>query len=163
MKTVFYRAEQLAALRRKNRTGRVVLALVCAATAAAVVVCALRRNTLNAERMELFATAALTLGGWIAITLRESALRHSRVLREHIERILASAGEERKVRGSVTLEKKRVAISRSIDVRGVRVQTAEGVVRLIVAEVYSKALEKAAAQGELTLTAVEGYVTEAER
>lgn len=163
MKTVFYRAEQLSALRRKEKNWRVVFALVCAATAAALAALALGRTTLNAARTEWIATAALTLGGWVAITVRICAQGYYRALREHCERILASTEEARALRGTLTTEKKRVHISRSIDVRGVRVETSEGTVRLLAAERFVKALQKEAAQGELTVKAVEGYVTEVER
>ena len=102
-------------------------------------------------------------GGSIAITVNDCAIRYSRVLRAHEERILASEEETRELRGLVTLDKKRVRIARSIDVRGVRVQTAEGAVRLLINEAFSEELARAAAQGELTLRSVEGYVTEVER
>lgn len=163
MKICFYRAEHVAAIERKNRIWTGVCALVCALTLGLVVFFALRRNTLNAARMESCATAALTLGGWIAITIRDCAMRYGRALREHEERILSSGEEARELRGTVTLEKKRVHISRSIDVRGVRVQTAEGAVRLLVNEACAAALAEEAAQGELTVRAREGYVTEVER
>ena len=163
MKASFYRAEHIAALKRKNRIWNAVFALVCAATLGLCVFFALRRNTLNAARMELCATAALTVGGWVAITIRDCAIRYGRALCEHEERIFASGEEGREVRGLVTLDKKRVHISRGIDVRGVRVQTAAGVVRLLVNDACTPALEKAAAQGELTVRAREGYVTEVER
>jgi hypothetical protein len=163
MKTSFYRAEHIAALERKNRIWRAVLALVCAATLGVCLCFILRRNTLNAARMEFYATAAMTVGGWIAITIRECALRYGRALREHEARILASEEEPRELRGLVTLDKKTVHVSRSIDVRGVRVKTEDGAVRLLVNAAHAKALEKAAAQGELTLRSVEGYITEVER
>ena len=162
MKTCFYRAEHLAALERKNRIWKLVVALVWAATLGLCVFFVLRRDTLNAARMERYATAALTLGGWIAIALNDCALRYGRALREHEARILSSEEEPRELRGIVTLEKKRVHISRSIDVRGVRVQTAEGPVRLLVNDANAAALQKAAARGELTVRAREGYVTEVE-
>ena len=163
MKTCFYRAEHIAALRRKNEKWNVAFTLVCAATLALCFFFALRRTTLNAERMEYCATAAVTVGGWIAIAIYDCALRHFRAMREHEERILASEEETRELRGLVTLDKKRVRIARSIDVRGVRVQTAEGAVRLLINEAFSEELARAAAQGELTLRSVEGYVTEVER
>ena len=163
MKTVFYCAEHIAALKRKNRIWNAVFAIVCALTLAAVVFFVLRRNTLNAKRMEFLATVALTAGGWIAITIRECAVRYFRALYEHEQRILASEEEVREVRGTVTLDKKSVHISRSIDVRGVRVMTEVGAVRLLANAAYARMLEKAAAQGELSLRAVEGYVTEVER
>ena len=163
MKIEFYRAEHLAALKKKEKLWRAAFVLVCTASALAVAFCALSRTTLNAARMELYATGALTVGGWIAITIREAALRYLRALRGHEERILSSEAEERRLRGLVTLEKKRVHVSGSIDVRGVRVQTPGGAVRLLVNDAYAGALKKAAAQGELSLTAVEGYITEAER
>ena len=163
MKTVFYRAEHIAALKRKSRIWTLVLALVCALTLGAVVYFAAARTTLNAKRMEFLATAVLTGGGWVAIALADCALHHCRALCAHEERILASAEPAREVRGLVTLEKKRVSISRSIDVRGVRVQTADGPVRLLVGAAFAKELERASVQGELTVRAVEGYVTEVER
>ena len=163
MKTVFYRAEHIAALKRKNRIWTGVFALVCALTLGLVIYCAAARTTLNASRMELAATAGAVLGGWIAIAVRDCAVRYLRALREHEERILASEEYVREVRGLVTLEKKSVPIARSIDVRGVRVQSAEGPVRLLINAAWAKELEKAAAQGELTVRAVEGYVTEVER
>lgn len=163
MNTSFYRAEHIAALRRKNRIWNAVFVLVCLATLGLLVSFILRRDTLNASRMEWYATSALTLGGWAAIAIWDCALRYNRALCEHEERILSSEEDERVVRGHVTLDKKRVHISRSIDVRGVRVRTEEGAVRLLVSGVFSGALEKAAAQGELTLHAKEGYVTGVER
>ena len=143
MKIEFYRAEHLAALEKKEKLWRAAFVLVCTASALAVAFCA--------------------VGGWIAITIREAALRYLRALRGHEERILSSEAEKRRLRGPVTLEKKRVHVSGSIDVRGVRVQTPGGAVRLLVNDAYAGALKKAAAQGELSLTAVEGYITEAER
>lgn len=163
MKTVFYRAEHIAALKRKNKIWRVVFLLACALTLALVVCFAACRTTLNASRMELFATAALTGGGWIAIAIRDCALRHFRTMWEHEERILLSEEEPRTLHGLVTLDKKRVHIPRSIDVRGVRVENDDGTVRLLINSEYAAALEREAAQGELTLRAVEGYVTEVER
>ena len=163
MKIAFYRAEHVAALERKNRIWRAVHALVWVAALGLCVFFALRRNTLNASRMELYATAALTLGGWIAITIRDCALRYGRALLEHERRILSSGEDERVLRGAVTLDKKRVHIARSIDVRGVRVQTAGEAVHLLVNDAFAAALRREAAQGELTLHAKEGYVTEVER
>ena len=163
MKTSFYRAEHIAALREKQRTWNIVFALACAATFALFLFFVLRRNTLNASRMEFWATAAVTAGGWVAIAIHDCAVRHFRTLRDHEERILSSEEETREVRGLVTLDKKRVRIPRSIDVRGVRVQTEEGSVRLLVNDTFAEELEKAAEQGELTLRSVEGYVTEVER
>ncbi|MBR0040795.1 MAG: hypothetical protein IJP64_05390 [Oscillospiraceae bacterium] len=163
MKTVFYRAEHIAALRRKYKRWTVVFALVCALTLGLVVYCAAARTTLNASRMEWLATAALTGGGWLAIAIRDCALRHFRTSWEHEERILASEEPARDVRGHVTTDKKHVSIPRSIEVRGVRVQTAEGPVRLLINASFAKELERLAAQGELSLHAVEGYVTEVER
>ncbi len=163
MNTSFYRAEHIAALRRKNRIWNAVFVLVCLATLGLLVSFILRRDTLNASRMEWYATSALTLGGWAAIAIWDCALRYNRALCEHEERILSSEEDERVVRGHVTLDKKRVHISRSIDVRGVRVQTTEGPVRLLVNEACAAALAKEAAQGELTVRAREGYVTEVER
>ena len=163
MKTVFYCAEHIAALKRKNRIWRAVFFLVCALTLGFVVYCAAGRTTLNASRMEIWATAALTGGGWLAIAIRDCALRHFRAMWEHEERILASEEPARDVRGLVTLEKKTVLISRSIDVRGVRVQTTDGPVRLLINSAYAKELKSLAAPGELTLRSVEGYVTEVER
>ncbi len=163
MKTCFYRAEHAAALRRKNKKWNVAFAFVCVATLALFLFFALRRDTLNAERMELYATAAVTVGGWIAIAICDCALRYFRMLREHEERILSSEESVTELRGLVTLDKRRVRIPRSIDVRGVRVQTAEGAVRLLINDAFSAELEKAAAQGELTLRSREGYVTEVER
>ena len=163
MNTSFYRAEHIAALRRKNRIWNAVFVLVCLATLGLLVSFILRRDTLNASRMEWYATASLTLGGWAAIAIWDCALRYNRALREHEERILSSEEDERVVRGLVTLDKKRVHISRSIDVRGVRVQTAEGPARALVNAACAKELERLAAQGELTLRVVEGYVTEVER
>ena len=163
MKTSFYRAEHVAALKRKTEKWNAAFTLVCAATLAIFLFFVLRRNTLNAARMEFWATAAVTAGGWIAIAIHDCAGRFYRTLREHEERILASEEEPRELRGLVTLDKKSVRISRSIDVRGVRVQTAEGPVRLLVNETFAEELGKAAAQGELTLRSVEGYVTEVER
>ena len=142
---------------------RAVFALVCVLTLGLIVTCAAARTTLNASRMELWATAALTGGGWLAIAIRDCALRYLRALCAHEERILASEEPARDVRGLVTLEKKTVPISRSIDVRGVRVQTAEGPARALVNAACAKELERLAAQGELTLRVVEGYVTEVER
>ena len=156
METRFYSAVHAAALRKKNRTWRTVSALVWALTLAGFVFCILRRSTLNAERMEVWATAVLTLGGWIAIAIRDCAVNYLRAMSEHEERILSSDGEKREVRGTVTLDKKPVSISRSIDVRGVRVQTSDGPVRLLVNAAFAKELEKAARQGELTLRSVEG-------
>ncbi len=152
MKTCFYRAEHVSALERKNRIWTAVFALVCAG-----------RTTLNAGRMELYATAALTAGGWVAIAIRTCALNYLRALCEHEERILSSGEEAREVRGLVTLDKKAVHIFRSIDVRGVRVKTEDGALRLLVNAAHARELERAAAQGELTLRSVEGYVTEVER
>lgn len=163
MKTVFYRAEHIAALKKKNKSWTVVFALVCALTLGLVVYCAAARTTLNSSRMEFWATAVLTGGGWLAIAIRDCALRHFRTMWEHEERILLSEEEPRTLHGLVTLDKKRVHIPRSIDVRGVRVQTAEGPVRLLINGAFAKELERLAAQGELTLRAVEGYVTEVER
>ena len=51
MKASFYRAEHIAALKRKNRIWNAVFAFVCAATLGLCVFFALRRNTLNAARM----------------------------------------------------------------------------------------------------------------
>ena len=163
MKTVFYRAEHIAALKRKSRIWGVVFALICALTLGLTVYFAACRTTLNASRMEWLATAAFAGGGCVAIAVREGALRYLRALREHEERILASEESAREVRGAVTLEKKTVPISRSIEVRGVRVQTAEGSVRLLVNAAHARELERAAAQGELSVRAVEGFVTEVER
>ncbi len=163
MNTSFYRAEHLAALKRKNRIWKIVDALIWLLTLGLCLYFILRRDTLNAARMEFRATVSLVLGGWLAIAVWDCALRYLRALREHEERILASEEEERVVRGSVTLDRKSVHISRSIDVRGVRVKTEEGSVRLLVNSAFAKALGEAAAQGELTLHAKEGYVTEVER
>ena len=163
MKTVLYRAEHIAALKRKNEKWNVVFTLVCATTLALFLFFAMRRNTLNASRMELYATVAVLIGGWIAIAVWDCALRHFRTMREHEERILASEEEVRELRGLVTLDKRHVRIPRSIDVRGVRVQTDDGVVRLLINDAFAGELEKAAAEGELTLRSVEGYVTEVER
>lgn len=163
MKTCFYRAEHVSALERKNRIWTAVFALVCAVTAGFCVFFILRRTTLNAGRMELYATAALTAGGWVAIAIRTCALNYLRALCEHEERILSSGEEAREVRGLVTLDRKTVHIYRSIDVRGVRVKTEDGALRLLVNAAHARELERAAAQGELTLRSVEGYVTEVER
>lgn len=163
MKTVFYRAEHIAALKRKSRIWTLVLALICALTLGLVVYFAAARTTLNAKRMEFLATAALTLGGWVAIAVADCALHYCRAQCAHEERILASAEPAREVRGPVTLEKKRVSISRSIDVRSLRVQTARESVRLLVSAAFAKELAREAARGPLTLRAVEGYVTEVER
>ena len=163
MKAVFYSAEHIAALKRKSKIWSVVFALVCALTLGLTVYFAASRTTLNASRMEWLATAALAGGGCVAIAVRDCALRYLRALREHEERILASEEYVREVRGLVTLEKKSVPITHSIEVRGVRVQTAEGSVRLLVNAAHARELERAAAQGELTVRAVEGYVTEVER
>ncbi len=163
MKTCFYRAEHVSALERKNRIWTAVFALVCAATAGLCLFFILRRTTLNAGRMELYAIAAMTAGGWVAIAIRTCALNYLRALREHEERILSSGEEAREVRGLVTLDRKTVHIYRSIDVRGVRVKTEDGALRLLVNAAHARELERAAAQGELTLRSVEGYVTEVER
>ena len=163
MRTQFYSAAHAAALERKNKRGNAVFALVCALTLFSVAFFALRRGTLNAKRMEFCATAAMTLGGWVAIAIADCALRCRRALCGHERRILASAEPARELRGLVTLDRKNVSIARSIDVRGVRVQTADGPVRLLVAAAFAKALEREAAHGELTVRAVEGYVTEVER
>ena len=137
MKTVFYRAEHVAALKRKNRIWTAVFALVCVLTLAAFLCFVLKRNTLNAKRMEFLATAVLAIGGWIAIAVRDCAVRYLRALREHEERILTSAEPVREERGRVTIEKKSVPIARSIDVKGVRVQTAERPVRLLINAAFS--------------------------
>ena len=163
MKTTFYSAAHAAALKEKNKKWNRVFTLVCVLTLGLVVFFALRRNTLNAARMELYATAALVVGGWIAIAIEDCALRYGRAVREHEERILSSEEPAREVRGAVTLEKRRVSIARSIDVRGLRVQTADGAVRLLVNDAFSKELEALASQGELSVRAVEGFVTEVER
>lgn len=163
MKTVFYRAEHIAALQRKSKIWKAVFALVCVLTFGAAAYFAASRSTLSAKRMEFYATVAMTAGGWLAIAIADCALRPRRALCEHEARILASEEPARELRGLVTLDKKGVSISRSIDVRGVRVQTAEGPVRLLVAADFARALERQAAQGELTVRAVEGYVTEVER
>ena len=163
MKTVFYCAENIAALKRKSKIWGVVFALVCALTLGLTVFFAASRTTLNASRMEWLATAALAGGGCVAIAVRDCALRYLRARREHEERILASEEYAREFRGAVTLEKKTVPILRSIEVRGVRVQTADGPVRLLVNAAHAKELKRAAAQGELTVRSVEGYVTEVER
>ena len=163
MKTQLYSAAHAAALKEKNKKWNLVFVLICVLTLGAVVFCALRRSTLNAARMELCATAAMTLGGWIAIAVEDCVLRANRVLREHEERILSSDEPVRELHGAVTLEKRGVRIARSIDVRGLRVQTAEGTERLLVNNAFAETLAREAAQGELTLRAVEGFVTEVER
>lgn len=162
MKTVFYRAEQLAALRRKNRIWTVIHALVWLAALGLCLSFMLRRTTLNAGEMQLRSTLALLFGGWAAITVGQCAARYTRALLAHEERILASGEEPRIVSGSVTLEKKPVHVPRSIDVLGVRVRNAEGGARLLVCCEFAGALRKAAARGDVTLHAVEGYITEVE-
>ena len=159
MKTSFYRAEHIAALRDKNRKWNAVFTGIAVLTLLGVIVCAACRTTLNAARTELLAISVLTVGGWAAIAVWDCAIRPNRVLREHEERILSSEEGKREVHGIVTLDAKAARIVGSVNVRGVRVQTEEGPVRLLVSEDFAPALRAAAADGELTLSVTEGYVT----
>ncbi len=164
MKTSFYSAEILAAYEKKNRIWKAVLAALCLAALGLIVLFCLRTNTLNAPRMEGYATLTFLLAGWVAITIHGAALRYDRALAAHIGRILEAQGEERRVRGRVTVEKKSAAIPGSIDVRRVRIETADGTERAFVGAPFAAALEKAAAaDGETTLCLIGGYVTGVER
>lgn len=167
MKTTFYRAEHAAALKRKNRIAKALLALVAAGAAGLIALFCLRTNTLNAPRMELYATLTLLLAGWIDITLSVAVLRYDRALCGHIERILASQEEGRWIRGRVTAEKKRVSIPGSIEVRRLRIETAEGAERAYVCTRYASELDKALAEtddgGERTLLLIQGFAAGVER
>ena len=164
MKTSFYSAAILAAYEKKNRIGKLVLAALCLAALGAIVFFCLQTNTLNAPRMERYATLTFLLTGWIGITIHGALLRYDRALAAHIGRILAAQGEERSVRGRVTVENKSAAIPGSIDVRRVQIKTADGTERAYVAAPFAAALEKAAtAERETTLFLVGGYVTGVER
>ena len=163
MKRLLYRAEHLAALKRKNKIWTAALVLLGLAAMGLCVFFCLRTNTRNAPRMELYTTAVFTLAGWIGITVLNAVLRYNRALYTHEARILAAAGEERLVRGRVTLERKTTHITGSIDVRRVRIETANGTERAYLNAPFAAALGRALAEAadeneELTLLLIQGYV-----
>ena len=158
MKTCFYTAEHIAAVKRKNRIGNGIFVLLWALALGLCVSFCLRANVLNASRMELCAVLTFTLAGWIGITLTNAVLRYNRALYRHEERLLGE-GQERKLRGRLRLEKKAAQIPGGLTVRSLRLETEEGELRLHVAEIFARELERAAAGGELTVYVRQGFVT----
>ena len=155
---MFYTAEHIAALKRKNRIWNLVFTLVCLTGLGLCVFFCVNTNVLNAQRMEWYAIGTFTLTGWIGMTLVNAVLRYHKALYLHEERIL-NGGEGKPVRGRLALDRRPVQIPGGLLVRSCRLETPEGTQRLHVVESFARQLQRAAAGGELGLLVNQGFVT----
>ncbi len=148
-----YSDADMAELKKKLKTLKLVLLAIAAAGLAVCIALAALTNTANAARMELSAVAVSTVTGWVVIyfvlygvTARRRELGHAEMLRRD---------ERQRVAGRVTVTGEKLRIVRSIPVRRVTVETEEGAKSLLVIESRAEALSRAGAGAVWTAN---GYV-----